>query len=105
VPLPPEPVDAPDGRSYVVRTYRSGTLTGRFPSAGGPAPAALLVIPLALVGWLLHLLVYRQSWTVAVTPWHNLPGPRHRERVPSRDAAAARVIELEAAVQSGTWAS
>jgi hypothetical protein len=98
-----EPVDAADGRTYAVRAYRAGTLA-RFPSAqNAPQPGGLLKLPLFMLGWLLHLLVFRRNWTVAVTPWHNLPGPRHRERVTSRTVATARAEELRRALADGAW--
>ena len=105
--LPPEPVDTPSGRSFVVRTYRSGTMD-RFPSTwntpGKAAQSGALLLPLVLLGLLLHIAVYRAGWTVAVTPWHNLPGPRHRERVRSEAEATVRAAELSAALAQGTWA-
>jgi hypothetical protein len=93
----PEPVDAPDGQSYVVRFYRSGTME-RFPSAGYS-----LYWLLAAVGWLAHLLVLRRRWTIRVTPWHNLPGRRYREVVASRSAAQDRAVVLRKAISSGLW--
>lgn len=99
----PAPVDAPDGQSYVVRAYRSGMMA-RFPSAGNtPRPGALLLWPLILLGWLLHLVVFRRRWTVAVARWHNLPGRRYRERAESKMAAKARAAVLRNAIQSGEW--
>ena len=99
----PTSVDAPDGQSYVVRAYRSGTMT-RFPSARNtPRPGALLLWPLILLGWLLHLVVFRRRWTVAVARWHNLPGRRYRERAESKAAAAARAAALTKAIQAGEW--
>jgi hypothetical protein len=102
----PEPVDTPTGRSFVVRYYRSGTM-GRFPSASNtPSQAqggALLLLPVRLFGWLVHLVVFRGQWTVAITPWHNLPGPRYRERVESESDASARTAVLSAVLRQGTW--
>lgn len=99
----PEPVDAPDGRSFVVRVYRAGTMA-RFPSADNtPGTGAALRLPLILVGWLLHLIVFRRRWAVAVTPWRNLPGPRHRELASSKALAMERVGQLASAIQSGEW--
>ena len=104
--LPPEPVDTPSGRSFVVRYYRSGTMD-RFPSAsntpGQAQSGALLLLPLTLLGWVLHRVAFRGSWTVAVVPWHNLPGHRHRERVGSEPEAAARATALSSALQAGEW--
>lgn len=99
----PAPVDAPGGQSYVVRAYRSGTMA-RFPSAGyTPQPGGVLLWPLILLGWLLHLILLRRRWTVAVAPWHNLPGSRYRERAETKVAAAARLAALRNAIQSGQW--
>jgi hypothetical protein len=99
----PAPVDVPGGQSYVVRAYRSGTMA-RFPSAGyTPQPGGVLLWPLILLGWLLHLILLRRRWTVAVAPWHNLPGSRYRERAESKAAAAARVAALRNDIQSGQW--
>jgi hypothetical protein len=100
----PAPVDAPGGQSYVVRAYRSGTMA-RFPSATNtPQPGWLLLSPLILLGWLLHLIPLHGRWTVAVAPWHNLPGSRYRERAESKVAAAALVAALKNAIQTGQWA-
>jgi hypothetical protein len=102
----PEPADTPTGRSFVVRYYRSGTMD-RFPSASNtPSQAqtgALLLFPLRLLGWLVHLVFLRGRWTVAITPWHNLPGPRYCERVESEVDAADRALVLSAALRQGTW--
>lgn len=96
-------VDAPSGETYVVRTYASGTMS-RFPSAANtPMPGGLLLYPLILLGGLLHLLWCRRRWTVAVNPWHNLPGPRYRERAVSKTAAATRLEAIERAIQAGEW--
>jgi hypothetical protein len=99
----PNPVSAPDGRTYLVRTYRSGTFA-RFPSAHNtPRPGGALVAPLFLLGWLLHLTVYRRCWTVEATPWHNVPGARHRERAKSQGVASARAAALRAEIALGAW--
>jgi hypothetical protein len=99
----PAPVDTPGGQSYVVRAYRSGTMA-RFPSADyTPRPGGVLLLPLIVLGWLLHLILLRRRWTVAVAPWHNLPGSRYRERSESEVAATARVAALRNAIQSGQW--
>src|SRR5438045_7505170 len=102
----PEPVDTPTGRSFVVRYYRSGTM-GRFPSASNTPSQAqdggLLLFPLRLLGWLVHLVIFRGQWTVAITPWHNLPGTRYRERVGSEADAAARASAVSAVIRHGTW--
>lgn len=99
----PVSVDGPGGQSFVVRAYPSGTMA-RFPSAANtPRPGGLLLYPLVLLGWLLHLVVFHRRWTIAVTPWHNLPGPRHRERAESETAATARSAALEIAIQEGEW--
>src|SRR5206468_3919582 len=104
VPLPPEPVDTPGGQSFVVRYYQTGTMD-RFPSAASAARyGGALLLPLILIGWILNLVVFRANWTVSVTPWHNLPGPRYRTRVRSKADAAARADLLEAALKSGAWA-
>lgn len=104
--LPPEPVDTPSGQSFVVRYYRSGTMD-RFPSASNTPSQAqdggLLLIPLRLLGWLLHLILFRGSWTVAVAPWHNLPGHRYRSRVESEAVAADRAAALSNAIRAGEW--
>jgi hypothetical protein len=96
-------VDAPSGHAYVVRVYRSGTMS-RFPSAAKtPLPGGALYWPAALVGLLIHLVAFRRSWTVAVVPWHNLPGPRYRERASGRVAALHRAQILAEAIRAGTW--
>jgi hypothetical protein len=100
----PKPVDAPNGRTFVVRIYRAGSWD-RFPSAAhAPRPGNVLIAPLMLAGWLLHLTVFRRRWTVAVTPWHNLPGARYRERAATRDDATRRALELSRLVQASEWA-
>lgn len=94
-------IDAPDGQSYVLRMYPSGTMA-RFPSAANaPLPGGLLGWPLTLLGWLLHAVAFRRRWTVAVTRLYNLPGHRHREGAESKTAAAARAAALGKAIQSG----
>ena len=102
----PEPVDTPTGRSFVVRYYRSGTMA-RFPSASQTPSQAqmggLLLFPLIALGWLMHLVVFRGRWTVAVTPWHNIPGPRYREGVRSQSVASVRATELSAVLRHGSW--
>jgi hypothetical protein len=102
--LAPEPVDAPSGDSFVVGVYRAGTLD-RFPSTRHTVanPGGLLLAPLSLLGWLLHLTVFRRRWTVAVTPWHNLPGPRHREQCASESEATQRAAALTKAILVGEW--
>jgi hypothetical protein len=104
--LPPEPVDTPSGKSFVVRCYRSGTMD-RFPSAsnapGGAQGGGLLLLPLTLLGWMLHITAFRGSWTVAVVPWHSLPGHRYRERAKSEAEAAARAAALSSCIQAGQW--
>lgn len=96
-------VDAPDGSSFVVRVYRSGTMR-RFPSAhDAPVPSGALLGPLLLIGWLLHWTVFGRTWTVAVTPWHNLPGPRRRARFTSRELAESRAESVSSAIRLGTW--
>lgn len=62
-----------------------------------------MLAPLELLGWLLHVLVFGRGWTVAVTPWHNLPGPRYRERTGSRATAEARSEGLRRAIEVGLW--
>jgi hypothetical protein len=102
--LAPEPVDAPSGESFVVRVYRAGTMD-RFPSTSRtPAnPGGLLLGPLTLLGWLLHLTVFRRRWTTAVMPWRNLPGWRHREQSASRSEATQRAEALTKAIRAGEW--
>jgi len=104
--LPPEPVDAPSGKSFVVRYYRAGTMA-RFPSASNTPGQAngggLLLLPLVLLGWVLHLAAFRGRWTVAVAPWHSLPGHRYRERAKSEAEAAARAAALSRCIQAGEW--
>ncbi len=101
--LAPEPVEGPDGEAYVVRVYRAGTMQ-RFPSAGyASRPGGALLLPLIVMGWLLHLIVFRGRWTVAVTPWHNLPGPRYRERAVSKSQAVDRSVALEKLIRAGAW--
>lgn len=86
-----------------MQAYRSGTMA-RFPSTEDtPQPGGLLLGPLILLGRLLHLTLVRRGWTVAVAPWHNLPGSRYRERAESKVAAAARVAALSNAIQLGQW--
>jgi hypothetical protein len=98
-----DPFDAPDGETYIVRVYRSGSMA-RFPSTGNtPAPGGLLLAPLILLGWLLHLAVFHRRWTVAVGRWHNLPGRRYRELAETKVAAEARAATLQHALQSGGW--
>ena len=79
----------------------------RFPSArntpGQANGGGLLLAPLVLLGWLLHMVVFRRSWTVAVAPWHNLPGHRYRERAESEPEAIARVAALSSAIKAGKW--
>jgi len=97
------PVASPDGQMYAVRAYRSGSLA-RFPSAqAAPAPGGVVVAPLYVLGWLLHLTVFRRAWSVEAAPCRNLPGPKHRERAASQDAAITRVSELRADIASGAW--
>jgi len=102
----PEPVDTPTGRSFVLRYYRSGTMD-RYPSASNTPSQAqtggLLLLPLRLLGWCVHLVFLRGRWTVAITPWHNLPGPRYRERVESEADASERAVVLSAVLRQGTW--
>jgi hypothetical protein len=99
----PVPIDAPDGQSYVVRAYRTGTMS-RFPSADTtPAPGGVLLWPLVLLGGLVHMAVFRRRWTVAVTRWHNMPAWRYRERVESKATAVARADALQNAIRSGEW--
>jgi len=104
--LPPDPVDTPSGQSFVVRCYRAGTMD-RFPSArntpGQANGGGLLLAPLILLGWFLHMVVFRGGWTVAVVPWHNMPGHRYRERAKSEAEAAARAAALSSAIQAGKW--
>jgi hypothetical protein len=104
--LPPEPVDTPAGQSFVVRYYRAGTMD-RFPSAsntpGQAQTGGLLLFPLVFLGWVLHVVAFRGVWTVSVTPWHNLPGHRFRERVGSESQASARVAALSEALRQGAW--
>jgi hypothetical protein len=104
--LLPEPVDAPSGQSFVVRYYRSGTMD-RFPSAEGTPGraqnAGALLAVLVLIGWILHIVVFRGGWTVAVAPWHNLPGHRYRERTRSQAEAVARAAALSTVIQNGRW--
>ena len=104
--LPPEPVDTPSGKSFVVRYYRTGTMD-RFPSAsntpGQAQGGGLLLLPFILLGWVLHMAAFRGSWTVAVVPWHSLPGHRYRERVKSEEEAAGRAAALIGFIQTGKW--
>jgi hypothetical protein len=103
VQVPPEPVDSPSGNSYVVRAYRSGTM-GRFPSARNTyGQGQGLRFLLDLVGWLIHVIGFRGQWTVAVTPWHNLPGAKYRERAVSEAEATDRSTLLAAAIRHGQW--
>ena len=99
----PEPVNAPDGQTYVVRIYRAGTMA-RYPSTENtPSPGGVLRLPLLLFGLVLHLLVFRRRWTVRVAPWHNLPGKRHREWADSQSSAGTRADVLRRALESGAW--
>jgi hypothetical protein len=76
----------------------------RFPSVDNtPSPGGVLLWPLVLAGWFIHWVAFRRSWTVAVVPWHNLPGRRYRERVKGRAAAEARAVALAERIDSGTW--
>lgn len=104
--IPSEPVDTPRGKSFVVRYYRTGTMD-RFPSTsntpGQAQSGGLLLLPLVLLGWLVHLVVFRGGWTVSVTPWHNLPGRRFRVRLRSETEASARAAALSEALRQGAW--
>ena len=97
----------PDGRSYSVAAYRTGTARmGAVPGAV-PAGASLgglqEMLTLGLFSRLLNATIFRGTWTVRVAPWYGHRGKRWKVRVPSEHDSDHRAEALFQLIKTGQW--
>lgn len=97
-------VEAPDGRSYSVSAYRTGTVrVGAVPGAMPAIASVGRLFPLAAIGWVANLLFFSDSWTVRVAPWYGRRGKRWKFRVKGEPESDRRAEALCQLIKTGQW--
>ena len=99
--------ETPEGRSYSVAAYRTGTARiGAVPGAV-PSGASLgglqEILTIGLFSRLLNATVFRRTWTVRVAPWYGHRGKRWKVRVPSEQESDSRAEAYFQLIKTGQW--
>ena len=97
----------PDGRSYSIAAYRTGTARiGAVPGAV-PAGASLggvnEMLTIGVFSRLLNATLFHGSWTVRIAPWYGHRGRKWKLRVGTEGESDRRAEAYFQLIKSGQW--